>query len=241
MFNQSLTAKERELLTFSHQEERVARDAYMLFYQKYRADIFLNIANSEQRHMDAVANLLNRYSLPLTEGYGKLTDEFLKMLKKGDKSFKDALEIGIEIEILDIEDLRKMYNQTDKPDIKNVFANIGGASFMHLRAFVNSLYSNGYSTDLAWQRFLSPDELQTRGNIKYKFFENESLSDSNQIQSNVNNKNRESINSNNQNRYFDEFFNIFGFNSKREESNNFQNNKSQKGRNGNRRNRRGRG
>ena len=43
------------------EEEKLARDLYMAFGQKWNARVFANIARSETSHMEAIKFLLNRY------------------------------------------------------------------------------------------------------------------------------------------------------------------------------------
>ena len=45
------------------EEEKVARDVYLEFYEIYGNVIFKNIADSEQKHMDAVLALIVGYGL----------------------------------------------------------------------------------------------------------------------------------------------------------------------------------
>ena len=45
-------------LLFIREEEKMARDVYRVLYEKWGNPIFANIVESEQAHMDAMANLL---------------------------------------------------------------------------------------------------------------------------------------------------------------------------------------
>ena len=56
-----LSATEKESLLYMREEEKLARDVYNAFYDRYGLRVFSNIATSEQAHMDAVLTLLNRY------------------------------------------------------------------------------------------------------------------------------------------------------------------------------------
>ena len=58
-----LTETEKYWLTYMREEEKLARDVSFL-YDQWGARIFDNISISEQRHMDAIKNLLDRYGLP---------------------------------------------------------------------------------------------------------------------------------------------------------------------------------
>ena len=59
----ALTATESSSILFMKQEEKVARDVYQVLYAKWGHVTFGSIAVSEQRHMDAVGNLIARYRL----------------------------------------------------------------------------------------------------------------------------------------------------------------------------------
>jgi hypothetical protein len=58
-----LSAEEVENLLFVREEEKLARDVYLALAEKWDAPIFSNIAQSEQQHMDAVGQLIEKYGL----------------------------------------------------------------------------------------------------------------------------------------------------------------------------------
>lgn len=45
------------------EEEKLARDVYLTFGEKWGLTLFTNIAKSEQTHTDAVKTLLDRYEI----------------------------------------------------------------------------------------------------------------------------------------------------------------------------------
>lgn len=45
-------------------EEKLARDVYLTLEKTYKHKMFVNITESEQRHMDAVRALLDKYEIP---------------------------------------------------------------------------------------------------------------------------------------------------------------------------------
>ncbi|MDD3646436.1 MAG: DUF2202 domain-containing protein [Candidatus Gracilibacteria bacterium] len=154
---------EAERLTYQYSEEMVARDAYNYLYELYGIQTFKNIALSEAQHMEAVKILLDRYGLDAPNGYGELQDEFDNLKAEGEKGLKEALEVGAKIEMLDIDDIVKTIKSTDNDDIKAIFTNIGGASYNHLRGFLNALSNNGYETDLDYSDYLSEEDLAVKG------------------------------------------------------------------------------
>ena len=63
-----LSAIEAEDLMFMREEEKLARDVYVELYRYYKEQgiellIFAKIARSEQRHMDAMLKMLDKYEL----------------------------------------------------------------------------------------------------------------------------------------------------------------------------------
>ena len=54
-----LTPEEKAGLLFMRKEEKLARDVYLVLFDKWGLMVFENIAQSEQRHMDAVLYLFS--------------------------------------------------------------------------------------------------------------------------------------------------------------------------------------
>lgn len=142
-----LTSQEKDGLIYMRLEEKLARDVYLTLGKTYNQKIFVNIPESEQRHMDAVKALLDKYEIadPVIDNeIGAFTNDFFKklyndLISKGQISFKDAMLVGKEIEELDIKDLNERIEQTDNPDIKMIYENLRHGSENHLRAFTRHL------------------------------------------------------------------------------------------------------
>jgi hypothetical protein len=142
-----LSEQEKADLLFLREEEKLARDVYLYAYNKYGQIIFNNIANSEQSHMNSVLTLLNKYGIPDpigTNGIGVFTNDELQSLyneltAKSDISFNKALEVGANIEDLDIKDIYTFRAHTTKSDLLNVYDNLTCGSRNHLRSFVREL------------------------------------------------------------------------------------------------------
>lgn len=142
-----LTEDEKAGLIQMREEEKLARDVYIKMYALYGKRIFSNIIESEQRHMDAVKVLLDRYALidPASgNDVGVFTDPQIQNLynelcAKGALSLVDALEVGVIIEELDIADLEKLLLETTKRDITRVYENLLAGSYNHLAAFESML------------------------------------------------------------------------------------------------------
>jgi len=141
------TAEEVRWLTFMREEEKLARDVYRALYERWKLPVFDRIAASEQQHFTMVGGLLTRYEIadPAADDTpGVYTDPrftalYKELLAKGDMSIKDAIEVGVLIETVDIDDLGKAIAETQKYDLKRVFGNLMQASFSHLDAFESYL------------------------------------------------------------------------------------------------------
>lgn len=142
-----LSSIEKDGLIYMRLEEKLARDVYLTLGKTYKQRMFINIPESEQRHMDAVKALLDKYEIPdpvndneigsfTNADFKKLFDD---LVAKGLTSFKDAMLVGKEIEEMDIKDLTERIEQTDNPDIKMIYDNLKRGSENHLRAFTKHL------------------------------------------------------------------------------------------------------
>jgi len=163
---------EKTLLINQYGEEKMARDIYNYAYEKYGIQTFANIAKSEQKHMDTIKVLLDRYNIEAPSDYAKDNDLYVTLKNKVDQSEKDAIEVGIMIEMVDIDNIANDIRNTDNDDFKVIFTNIWWASYNHLRGFVNALANAGYTTDLEWTKYINQEEVSTRwGGLKTKLAE----------------------------------------------------------------------
>ncbi|UXM84477.1 DUF2202 domain-containing protein [Methanococcus aeolicus] len=148
---QSISEEEKEGLLEMREEEKLARDVYLTLYDKWKLQIFKNIANSEQTHTDSVKYLLEKYNIPdpvESEEVGKFSNPkfeelYNNLVEKGSQSAVDALIVGATIEDLDIADLENWISKTDNEDIKLVYGNLMKGSRNHMRSFVRMLDSYG--------------------------------------------------------------------------------------------------
>ena len=142
-----LTTVEIEGLTYMREEEKLARDSYLILYDKWHLSIFAKIANSEVMHMAKVKDLLDRYGLadPVAgKAIGAFSNPVLQQLyneliAQGSQSSTAALRVGVTIETVDIQDLQKYRAATSKTDILNVYSSLLNGSYCHLNAFNNQL------------------------------------------------------------------------------------------------------
>jgi hypothetical protein len=142
-----LSQDERDGLIHMRIEEKLARDVYIVMGDLWNHKVFLNIQLSEQKHMDAVKRLLDRYSVPdplITDSIGVFPDPqfqqlYYQLVQQGNQSLQEALLVGKAIEELDIADLEYQLSFVDNPDIIRVYQNLKAASENHLAAFLRSL------------------------------------------------------------------------------------------------------
>jgi len=134
-------------LIYMREEEKVARDVYLMLYEQWGIQIFKNIAEAEETHMAAVAELLDRYGLtdPAADtAVGVFTNPELQalydqLLEEGRQSLAAALRVGALVEEVDIVDLEIYSAQTDNEDVVLVYRNLLKGSQNHLRAFSSTL------------------------------------------------------------------------------------------------------
>ena len=140
----TLTAGEEADLQYMREEEKLARDVYRVLGAKWTtATVFPRIAASEQRHMDAVKAVLDRYGVSdpaAGNGVGEFTNPALQKLYdefvgQGARSLAAALAVGVQIEEVDIADLEKALAETGNADLGRLYGNLLRASKNHLRAF----------------------------------------------------------------------------------------------------------
>jgi hypothetical protein len=142
-----LTDTEEANLLYLFEEEKLAHDIYVEMYNSYGAYVFNNISESEQRHMASIEKLILKYELDdtvLINALGIFTnsviqDEYDRLLGKGKLNLISALEVGVEIEEMDIGDIERMQEETDKTDIGRVLSNLLDGSYNHLEAFKTQL------------------------------------------------------------------------------------------------------
>lgn len=133
-------------LIFMYEEEKLAHDLYAEFAEQWNSRVFANIADSETRHMAAIARLLDKYDLEVeTLDRGEFNNQELaelydELLEKGQQSYEAALEVGKEVELIDIEDLETKAARAT-PDVEIVFSNLKAGSYNHLAAFERQLES----------------------------------------------------------------------------------------------------
>ena len=170
-----LSTDEIEYLYFMREEEKLARDVYLSLYREWGATVFANIALSEQRHTDTVAELIAGYGLtdPVQEDIiGEFVNPELaalydELMALGRQSLLDALYVGALIEEVDMEDIQHAMDHSDEPEILTVYDNLMRASRNHLRGFVEVLANQGVEDyqaqyiDQAWVDAILAEDTET--------------------------------------------------------------------------------
>ena len=149
---EKISVNEERDLIFLREEEKVARDAYLKIFDVNEIDIFMNIADVEQSHTDAVKILLDKYLIadPVTDDtVGLFTNPDLQaiyddLVSAGSQSLEAAIKVGLEVEELDIKDIRIFRGRADNEDILLVYESLEKDSRNHLRSFWKLLTDKGY-------------------------------------------------------------------------------------------------
>jgi hypothetical protein len=144
---EDLSEEEAAGLIFMREEEKLARDVYLTFFDLHATGIFETIAASEQVHMDRILGLLTRYELedPVGDnGIGVFSNTELQelydaLIAQGSSDLIEALLVGGAIEEIDILDLVEYIDGTDHADIARVYGRLLSGSENHLRGFVREL------------------------------------------------------------------------------------------------------
>lgn len=160
-----LTASEAAHLRFIREEEKLARDIYYVLAEMWDLKIFVKIAESEQRHTDAVRIVIEKYAISdpaKATPPGVFANEELQKLytilnERGKVSSLEALKIGALTEEKDIADINVAMKDTAKPDLLDLYAYLKDGSSMHLRGFMAEIRQAGgdYSP-----QFLSQEEFE---------------------------------------------------------------------------------
>jgi hypothetical protein len=166
----TLSAHEKEGLSFIWEEEKMARDLYTSLYESDNLTIFIDLARSEQSHMDQARAIIDKYALtiPGKDEQGVYQNQTLQnvhdeLLAKGLSSDQDALNAAATFEEISIIDLEKELNATHAEDVKVMFQGLLAGSQKHLRSYVTELKDRGIEYD---PRYLGKDEFEKIVRIK---------------------------------------------------------------------------
>ncbi len=137
-----LSYEQQSAMEFMYEEEKMARDVYLTFFDAYGLKIFQNIAKAEQQHMDAIKTLLDKYSIDIgvdVNDRGHYINADIQalhdqLITQGSVSLEEALKVGQAIEIVDIDDLDIAIADAN-PDALVIYERLRMGSESHLAAF----------------------------------------------------------------------------------------------------------
>lgn len=140
------STEEAKMLVYLIEEEKLAHDVYSELSALWGSKVFSNILQSEVSHQAQVLPLLEARAIadPRSSQIGVFTNTTLQklfdeLIAKGSKSAKDAFEVGVAIEELDIQDITDMLGKTLSSDVITTLDRLRAASENHLRAFNRQL------------------------------------------------------------------------------------------------------
>jgi hypothetical protein len=136
----------QELLLYLIEEEKLAHDVYTAMYQKYGANVFGNILESESTHQARVLTLLQARNIPdpRSAELGVFKNQELQklynqLIERGNKSAVEAYKVGVAIEEKDIADISTQLATATDQDVIATLESLRSASENHLRAFNRQL------------------------------------------------------------------------------------------------------
>jgi len=145
----ALAAEAQEALRFQIDEERMARELYTAFAEKWGLQPFKMIPQSEARHEGILRQLAVRAGVAApTAVAGKFDSQEVQLrydalLALGLESADSALRASAFVEEQDIADLDTLLAATDSPDLKAAANSLRHGSTNHLRAYVGTLKARG--------------------------------------------------------------------------------------------------
>ncbi|SDI63308.1 DUF2202 domain-containing protein [Lutimaribacter saemankumensis] len=131
-------------LLYMIEEEKLAGDIYEAFYDLYGVKIFDNIAQSEDKHFDALIQVADSLDIDtdrfVLADAGEFTNPELQemydtLLAEGSESLTDALEVGLAIEEKDMVDIAAAIEDVEGTQLAEVYDNLLTGSSYHLDAF----------------------------------------------------------------------------------------------------------
>lgn len=170
-----LTGEEIDGLLYMIEEEKLARDVYLMLDEQWDLRVLENISRAEQTHMDSVARVLSAHDIDnpaLNSEIGEFTNPELQalyddLIAAGSQSVADALRVGLTIEETDILDLQAYVADTDEADIQQLYTNLLKGSSNHLRAFVSNLERRtGETVQPQYLDAQTHDEIMNDGNAR---------------------------------------------------------------------------
>ncbi len=118
-----------KMLVIAIQDEYLARGEYQKVIEKFgNRKPFSNIIKAEERHISWLKPLFTKYSAALPPDRGL-------ELAKVPATFTEALQIGVEAEVVNIAMYERFLKKNLPEDIRDIFGRLLAASKNHLDAF----------------------------------------------------------------------------------------------------------
>lgn len=162
----TLDATETENLVYMREEEKLARDVYITFFETWSLPVFDNIAASEETHTTQVEDMIEKYRVtdPVVDDTvgvfvnPELASLYTTLVAQGSASSLAALYVGAAIEEIDMIDLQEAIDATDNADIQQLYENLMSGSRNHLRAYVGQIEDLGIVYEA---QYLTQEEVDT--------------------------------------------------------------------------------
>jgi hypothetical protein len=148
-----LNQQEGATLARMAEEEKLAYDVYMDMAELWEAQAFIQIAAAEQRHLEMIKQLADRYGIKMSKAVrsgerglyddAALQQSYLDLTQKGQQSLTAAFQVGALIEEMDIRDLKAAIAETENANLKATYSRLMEASNNHLIAFSQNLENAG--------------------------------------------------------------------------------------------------
>ena len=85
-----------------------------------------NIIQSEEKHSEQVGRLLDARHISRTTDYGSFNETYTTLSQMVESGLTGAIEVGVMVEVGDIDHLLEEYKRVEDADVRRVFENIGG-------------------------------------------------------------------------------------------------------------------
>lgn len=139
-----LSPEEAEGIILMRQEEKAARDIYIVLGQTWNLSIFESIAAAEQKHMNAMKKLIDKYLLEdpiVSDEVGVFSNPVFQQMfddftAQGQLSIPEAYLVGQTFEQQDIAALEDQLGFVDNTDLIQVYTKLKDASVKHYNSFL---------------------------------------------------------------------------------------------------------
>lgn len=148
-----LNQQESATLARMAEEEKLAYDVYMNMAELWEAQAFIQIAAAEQRHLEMIKTLADRYDINMSKAVRSgergifddavLQKSYIDLTQKGQQSLTAAFQVGALIEEMDIKDLNAAITETNNAQLQQTYQRLLEGSRNHLAAYSQNLKQAG--------------------------------------------------------------------------------------------------